>query len=111
MKKLIAIAALMCGAAHAEFLTGNDLHKWGEEAATNNLSFGMLYGYIAGAYDAGRGSVHCSPLDIRLQQVVDMVRNHIAANPALRHYSGDTIVGYVLKQAWPCAEKKKGTVL
>jgi hypothetical protein len=24
MKKLIPIAALMCGTAHAEFLTGND---------------------------------------------------------------------------------------
>ena len=111
MKKLIAIAALMCGTAHAEFMTGNDIYKWGEESATSNLSWGMLYGYVSGVYDASRGVSHCSPLDVRLQQVVDMVRNHVAANPALRHYPGDTIIVYVLKQAWPCPKKNGGTSL
>lgn len=111
MKKLIAIAALLCGTAHAEFISGNDLHKWSEESASSNISWGMLYGYVSGAYDSSRGVSHCAPLDIKLQQVVDMVRNHVAANPSLRHYSGDIIVNYVLKQAWPCPKKSGGTAL
>ena len=111
MKKLIAIAALLCGTAHAEFFTGNDIHKWSEEAATSNVSWGMLYGYVGGVYDAGVGSNHCAPQNIRLQQVVDMVKNHVAATPSLRHYTADTITRYVLNQAWPCPKKSGGTAL
>ena len=111
MKKLIAIAALMCGTAHAEYFTGNDIHKWSEESASNNISWGMMYGYIAGAYDATAGISHCTPQSVRLQQVVDMVRNHVAANPATRHFTGDVITAWVLKQTWPCPKKSGGTAL
>ena len=111
MKKLIAIAALMCGTAHAEFFTGNDIQKWQEESANSSVSFGMLYGYIAGAYDSSRGVLHCAPKDVRLKQIVDMVANHVNASPATRHFTGDVITVWVLQQAWPCAEKKKGASL
>lgn len=111
MKKLICIFALLCGTAHAEFFTGNDIQKWSDESASSNVSFGMLYGYIAGAYDAGRGTLHCSPKDVRLKQIVDMVTNHVNANPATRHFTGDVITAWVMQQTWPCAEKKKGTAL
>jgi hypothetical protein len=110
MKKLIAIAALVCGTAHAEYFTGNDIQRWSEET-TNNISWGMMYGYIAGVADTGQAAVFCIPQNVRLQQIVDLVKNHVAGNPATRHLSADNIIIYVLKQTWPCAEKKKGTSL
>jgi len=110
MRKLIAIAALMCGTAHAEYFTGNDIQKWSEET-TNNISWGMMYGYIAGVADTGQSAVFCIPPTVRLQQIVDLVKNHVAGNPATRHISADITIINVLKQVWPCAEKRKGVAL
>ena len=108
MKKAIIIAALLCGTAHAEYFTGNDIQKWGEDSSTSNLYFGMMYGYIAGAYDSTAGVIHCAPQSVKLQQIVDMVRNYVTANPAMRHFSGDAIVGFVLGKQWPCPKKGTG---
>lgn len=111
MKKIIAITALLCSTAHAEFVTGNEIQKWSEESATSNISWGMLYGYVAGVYDSGVGVNHCAPKNVQLRQVVDVVTAHVASTPSLRHYSADTIARYVLNQTWPCPKKSGGTAL
>lgn len=103
MKKLLLAAALMCGAAHAEFYTGNDL------LAKLNGDFGdkmVGMGYVMGVFDVARGVEHCPPDNITAGQVRDMVKNHLEATPSTRHFVADVQVRYVLKSAWPC---KKGT--
>ncbi len=108
MKKLILALALTTPLAHAEFFTGNSIQKWSDESSSNNISWGMLYGYVSGVYDTGSGAVFCPPQNVQLRQIVDMVTSHVSANPATRHYSGDIIIGYVLKAAWPCNKKGAG---
>ena len=105
MKAAAIVLAFVASTAHAEYFSGNKLHEWAGEP-NSNVSFGMLYGYVAGAYDAGFGVMHCAPANVTLGQVVDMVKQHIAANPASRHASGDAIVNYVVKQAWPCPKRE-----
>jgi len=114
MKHLIVIAALLCGTAHAEYFTGNDIQKWadGYAANDNTLDFGMLYGYISGVSDTGNGVNHCIPKTVSLRQVIDVVRQHVASAPATRNNTGDTIILYALKQTWPCApSNRRGATL
>lgn len=109
MKKLIAIAALMCGTAHAEFFTGNDLlNRLNSE---NTYERGTAIGYILGAHDTGRGAVHCSPDGATGTQVRDIVKAHLESTPEVRHLAADSHVTFILRKVWPCAEKKKGTSL
>jgi hypothetical protein len=106
MKKLTAIAALVCGTAHAEFLTGNDLL-----AKFNGSDIQQMVGlgYVIGVFDATMGAAHCPPANVTSGQVQDVVKNHLIATPSTRHYVADVQVRYILGQTWPC--KKKGTAL
>jgi hypothetical protein len=107
MKRIIIIAALVCGSAHAEFMDGNKLLADMQNPQETWRMFAM--GYIAGVADAGRGTYNCPPANVLLGQANDAVRQHLEANPTMRHYSADIIINYVLGKAWPCA--KKGSAL
>jgi hypothetical protein len=104
MKPLVLTLALLSSAAHAEFWTGNELHKRlnGDMAERRT---GMTY--IAGAADAIQGEVYCPPGNINLGQVVDIVERQLRDSAALRHeYSADIFVRVALSNVWPCAEKR-----
>ena len=104
MKKLIAIAALTCGTAQAEFFTGNELlSKINSEGVVDRM---IGLGYVMGVHDAGSGVTHCQPDTVTAGQVRDMVKNHLEASASLRHLPADAHVRYILTAAWPC--KKKG---
>jgi hypothetical protein len=104
MKKLIAIAALMCGTAHAEFFSGNELLR--RMTSGDAYERGTALGYVLGAHDTGRGAAHCSPEEVTAGQVRDMVKAHLDSNPETRHMAADSHIMYVLKKVWPC--KKTG---
>jgi len=107
MKKLIAIAALMCGTAQAEFFTGNDLlGKINGESVVDRM---IGLGYVMGVYDVGAGAIHCPPDHVTAGQVRDMVKGHLEASASTRHLAADTHVRYVLTSAWPCKKKGGGT--
>ena len=103
MKKLITIAALMCGAAHAEFFSGNDLLAKINSADAYDRA--LAIGYVIGVFDARSGADHCPPSNVTSGQVRDMVRSHLEATPATRHFTADVQVRYVLSKAWPCPKK------
>jgi len=100
MKRIIIIAALICGSAQAEFMDGNKLLADIQSGHVDDRMFAL--GYIAGVADAGRSSISCPPANVTIGQMRDAVRQHLEATPTLRHYTADTIVNYVLKRAWPC---------
>jgi len=104
MKKLMLIFALLSNMAHAEFLTGNDLHSALKSTDKHNRDVAM--GYIAGVHDTGRTVIHCSPNTVTATQVTDMVAAFLQANPISRDKSGDSIVSIVLMSAWPCPKKQ-----
>lgn len=104
---LAALTLLVAGTAQAEFMDGNKLLSDMQSQDATWRMFAM--GYIAGVADAGRGTHNCPPHGVLLGQMNDAVRQHLDANPTMRHYSADVIVSYVLGKAWPCA--KKGATL
>lgn len=104
MKKRIALlACLICASAQAEFMDGNELLSRLRESG---IRYAAGLGYVMGVHDALQRSNHCPPNNITVGQVADMVKNHLESMPQLRHLSADVHIGYVLKQAWPCAEQK-----
>lgn len=107
MKKLLIVAALLAGSAHAEFYSGNDLLAKLQSSEPVERMIGA--GYITGVFDAASGASQCPPENVTIGQVRDMVKSHLEATPTLRHYPADVQVRFVLTRAWPCA--KKGTAL
>jgi hypothetical protein len=110
MKTIVIAAAIaVSGLAHAEFWDGNKLlTSMTDENATSQ---GLALGYIIGAADAQMGKVFCTPAsNVTGGQIQDIVKNWLYANPSLRHYTADTIVGYSLSLAFPCAAKKPAAI-
>lgn len=105
MKRLIGTLVLgMSFCAHAEFFTGNELYSKMND--TNSYFHqGVADGYIVGVYDALVNVTHCPPRNVTVRQIKDMVRTHIENNPSTRHNTADSIISYVLTNAWPCPKR------
>lgn len=102
MKKLLAIAALVCTCAHAEFKDGNTL------LSDMNGSFGKqmnAIGYVTGVADALMHITFCPPAALSAGQIHDLVKQHLEVNPATRHHMADQIIGRILRVTWPCAQR------
>jgi hypothetical protein len=107
MKRALALL-LLCGSAHAEFKTGNQLLS---QLRGDTTDYIHAIGYITGVYDTLQGVTHCPPGNVTAGQVTDMVRNYLEANPDNRHNTADRLVGLVLRRAWPCASSSGGRTL
>ena len=107
IKKTILIVGLLCGIAHAEFFTGNDLLTRMNSSDAYDRTLAL--GYVMGVFDAQRGADHCPPENVTSGQIRDMVKNHLEATPATRQFTADVQVRYVLNKAWPCPKKNTGT--
>jgi len=99
MKRFLILLTL-CGSAHAEFLDGNKLLS--DMKGSHGFQMSAL-GYVMGVADTLQGVTVCMPPSVLSGQGLDMVRNYLEANPAVRHFSADMIVSDVLKRSFPCA--------
>ena len=103
MKTTIAILAVVIStSANAYFLTGNDLltRMSGTESDRH-----LAQAYVAGAFDAYQGTLHCAPQSVTLSQVADMAAAYLIANPAVRNKPADELIGRMLLAAWACPKK------
>lgn len=103
VKRLILAAALVCGPAQAQFYTGNDLQERIRDGRLSQVMF-----YVAGVHDANDKVLFCSPIDVTLGQVFDVVKRHLENKPEQRHFSGDLLITQALRAVWPC-RKGSGT--
>ena len=108
MKRLLILAALLCGSAQAQFRTGNQLLTETQEPASYRS--GLAMGYIMGVTDAGNGVNFCPPSNVTAGQISDMVRNRLFDTPAIRHLPADIIIYSILEPVWPCAKKRGGAI-
>jgi hypothetical protein len=108
MKRAILCLALVAGTAHAEFLDGNKLLS--DMKGSHGFQMSAL-GYVMGVADSIQSVTACVPPSVTSGQVLDMVRNYLEANPAIRHFTADVIVTDVLKRAFPCAARTPGRQL
>ena len=109
MKPALLTLALLCGSAHAEFYTGNELLQrlTSESLAERSAAIG----YIMGVADTGHGVNYCPPEHVTSGQLRDMVRNYLTNTPAVRHLAADSLVTHVIKSQWPCAARSPGRQL
>ena len=109
MKKLLIIAAVLCGGAHAQpssiLYTGQELHtKFSSDRAT-------ALAYIAGVADSQSGVTICIPPgQVTLGQMGDMVRQSLDRVPSERHVAAAIYVQATLSNRWPCNNRKGGGV-
>ena len=102
MKKLIAGLLFVPCMVSAEFMTGNNLH------GKMNGDFGdkmLALGFIQGVFDVYVSVTFCSPSNVTVGQVSDMVRSYLDNNPSIRHKTAESLINQALKQAWPCANR------
>ena len=111
MRKLLTtIALLASAAAHASYMSGNDLlSKLNEQ--TGSFNRGVAGGYIVGVHDMGQGIFFCPPPGVTIGQITDMTRVALESMPQERHKSADLFVIRALSTAWPCPKQGKGTSL
>ena len=107
MKRLICIALLACGAAHAEFKDGNQLYNQMQKEFGSVDWFNAI-GYVTGVADTLSGVTVCGPsggTGVPASQVYDIVKQYLQEYPAVRHLSGDRLVGRALERVFPCPKK------
>lgn len=101
MKRLILVAALVSGSAHAQFYSGNDLlEKLDNNSSVVQRMFAL--GYVAGVLDTVIGVQVCPPDQVQIGQAKDVVHRWLQNNPDKRQFSASSIVIFALKQSWPC---------
>ena len=105
MKKVLLIALLACASAHAEFKDGNYLYSQMQKEYASSDWFNAL-GYVTGVADTLTGITVCGPASgVAASQVYDIVKQYLQENPAVRHLSGDRLVGRALERVFPCPKK------
>jgi hypothetical protein len=104
----MVVALMVPAMAHAEFFSGNDLHR--KITSTDVIDRAQALGYVQGVFDMTQGWGHCAPNNAGVTggQIQDMVAQSLVANPATRNLSADVLVLNVLKVRWPCANQNKG---
>src|SRR5215203_4877921 len=97
------MAALIAASpVHAGFFTGNEAMQWvnaddrtesGSASTSGYVDARMLYGYVAGVYDAWLSvDMLCLPADITLGQAVGIFKNYLKTNPAKWNLPASSLV-------------------
>lgn len=103
IKKLVLAAAVVCGPAHAEFYSGNELLQ--RMQSESHIERAVAIGFVAGVADAWDYVMVCPPDGVTVGQTRDIALKFLILNPGKRHKSAAELVLDALIEAWPCAKK------
>lgn len=104
LKSLLGAGLLaLCGAAHAEFMTGNQLYS---KLTSPGLDQVLGLGYVMGVFDTKRGVDFCPPSEVIAGQVKDIVQGYLERNPQHRQLTGDVLTIVALSSVWSCKQQK-----
>jgi len=105
MKKLLVALLMVPALARAEFWTGNKLYERLTSPETTERIQAM--GYVMGVFDVYVNVTFCpgDQTNITVGQIRDMASAWLAANPAQRNKSAESLVNEAFKQAWPCRNR------
>ncbi len=105
MKKILAGLLVVPTMASAEFMSGNNLFR---DMNGDVLDKMLALGYVMGVADTITNATVCPPDNITAGQVQDIIKRHLETNPAIRHYTADSIIKNKLEEVWPC-RRGRGT--
>lgn len=106
-----ALLAVLSQPAYAEFKSGNQLkaqlENW--ESTNPGIEGAIGVGYVVGVVDSRLGINYCLPSGVTLGQLTALVLKQLNDNPDKLHFSGDAHVVHILKNTWPCKDRKANT--
>lgn len=97
--------------SHAEFWDGYKLKELADADDRTNIGNGQpadyvrvgnLSGFIVGVHDAVEGILVCAPNQVKVGQIVGVVKKHIRENPDKWNQPASTLVINALSSAFPC---------
>ena len=101
---LILLLAGLCGPARAEFVTGQQLKEYLDDAHTG-VSFKSLtvaMGYVAGVYDMVDRTQVCITHELSAREAMDVVRRYLNAHRSELDQPGSKLVVKALADEFPC---------
>lgn len=97
--------------SHAEFWGGYKLKEFadaddridiGNVKPDDYLKASSLNGFVAGVHDAVEGVLVCTPNEMKVGQIVGMVKKYVRDNPDKWNRPASTLVVNALSSAFPC---------
>ena len=103
IKKLAITAVLVCGSAHAQFYSGNEiLRRMQSDSVVDKM---IALGFVAGVSDAWEHIMFCPPEGSTTGQTRDIALRYLLLNPSQRHKPAAELVADALMEVWPCARR------
>jgi hypothetical protein len=98
--------------AHADFFyDGNKLQQLAEaddrfqngtDVGGDSYKSGSLIGYIVGVVDTSDNVLFCTPDNVKIGQLIDIVKKYLRDNPEKRHRPASDLVIDSLSSVFPC---------
>ena len=109
MKQLVsaAIALLLATPFASHATTGNELHGYCQGTSTplcSGIVGGAIHGFaLAELAHANKiKSKLCLPSGVENQQLIDIVKNYLNANPSIRHQDAYLLILLAVIETYPC---------
>lgn len=104
MRQLLAVLFLLSVSSQvqAQFFTGNDLHT--HCTRPGYFADGFCFGYVTSAYDSMMLDRFTCPKSrgVSAQQLVDVVKQFLQKNPAVRNQAASGLVRVAIGEAFDC---------
>ncbi len=85
-----------------EFSDADDRTNIGNVQPADYQKAGMLAGFVVGVHDAVEGILVCAPNEVKVGQIVGMVKKYVRENPDKWNQPASTLVIGALSSAFPC---------
>ena len=106
MRRFVLAAFVVAWAvpAAADFMSGNDLHRFclGGTDDARAFSVGVADTYELLVKKDGATGFFCLPEDVKARQLGDVFCKFLAENPANRHEGAAGLAAVSFAEAWPC---------
>lgn len=113
---LFASVIYLHGASSAyAFVSGQDLLEWSVilegqnpvKRSDDDQNSAFFMGFVSGAADAYETSSVCPPHDLKLKDKIEVITQHLEANPKFLKLPGIFLIGRALADAYPCPDKSE----
>jgi hypothetical protein len=109
MKQLssIAVALLLASPLASHATTGNELHSYCQGETTplcSGIVGGTVHGYALAemVHEQQIKRTLCLPSGVANQQLIDIVKSYLKANPSKRHQDAYLLILLAAVEAYPC---------
>lgn len=85
-----------------ELADADDRTDIGNVQAADYQKVGNLTGFVVGVHDALDGVLICAPNQVKVGQVIGMVKKYVRENPDKWNRPASTLVVSALSSAFPC---------